>query len=557
MAEAAGVGLEAEADLAAAAGERALGAVAWDHILWAVNDVLSTSLYIHVAQGLVELLAISESPSTDVGIFCIPSAASLHFPACSPQLTVNGIDHSDGDLEIEVHLVIFRREDVEHFYSGPPLGIGDGYEAEPIAFPGVPFPGALTAALVIPEVAQWLQGEGLTVGAEGLLIAGGMETAESGGGEAPGTAPPGLQKIMANAAQLASGSLRSAPKQASKAMAAALKPGTPGGPGTRRGPALAGDGGAKKAKAPSNADLADALTKLTTLVTSLEQKVNQSEGRQPPAFGQAGGAAGPKAQVMPGFAAPPQRRTHIPQQGQSQLPSAGSHMHAGFLPAQGQEGGPDLASALAAAMRQALRPDGDLLGDGEGDRSAKGTVAVQKLVSEVRNQPDRAIAAFDLRIMDELGIYFEGQPWSLSQHSRMVCENTQGHRVLKRCLVMMSHLYDLAKVERAPSRLTASVGQFYKVLNETVINQGSWELSWPLSGLPDPDERIRSTASAAERVALVALAKEKKLLREAVAAHPGPKEYQGTGKPPKGGGKASGGAGGSGGADGGKDGKEE
>ena len=232
-------------------------------------------------------------------------------------------------------------------------------------------------------------------------------------------------------------------------------------------------------------------------------------------------------------------------------------MHAGFLPAQGQEGGPDLASALAAAMRQALRPDGDLLGDGEGDRSAKGTVAVQKLVSEVRNQPDRAIAAFDLRIMDELGIYFEGQPWSLSQHSRMVCENTQGHRVLKRCLVMMSHLYDLAKVERAPSRLTASVGQFYKVLNETVINQGSWELSWPLSGLPDPDERIRSTASAAERVALVALAKEKKLLREAVAAHPGPKEYQGTGKQPKGGGKASGGAGGSGGADGGKDGKEE
>ena len=46
---------------------------------------------------------------------------------------------------------------------------------------------------------------------------------------------------------------------------------------------------------------------------------------------------------------------------------------------------------------------------------------------------------------------------------------------------------------------------------------GSWELAWPLLGLQDPDDAQRGLTAPAEQVALVALAKERKLLAEAAA----------------------------------------
>ena len=62
--------------------------------------------------------------------------------------------------------------------------------------------------------------------------------------------------------------------------------------------------------------------------------------------------------------------------------------------------------------------------------------------------------------------------------------------------------------------IRAFTAQAYKAAVEAGHSNGAWDLSWPLLGLPDPEEGQRSIASPAERVALAALAKERKLLKE-------------------------------------------
>ena len=87
-------------------------------------------------------------------------------------------------------------------------------------------------------------------------------------------------------------------------------------------------------------------------------------------------------------------------------------------------------------------------------------------------------------------------------------------------LVILANLYDLGRVEGAPDRTQAFTAQAYKAAVEALNNNGDWSLAWPLIGLPDPDDRVRQVTMPAERVALVALAKERKLLKEAMTPPP-------------------------------------
>ena len=62
--------------------------------------------------------------------------------------------------------------------------------------------------------------------------------------------------------------------------------------------------------------------------------------------------------------------------------------------------------------------------------------------------------------------------------------------------------------------------QCYKAAMEALAHNGSWEAAWPILCLPDPDEKMASLVSPAEQVAVAALLKEKKTLKELTRARP-------------------------------------
>ena len=96
--------------------------------------------------------------------------------------------------------------------------------------------------------------------------------------------------------------------------------------------------------------------------------------------------------------------------------------------------------------------------------------------------------------------------------------------------MILSHIYELhRRYPQNPEFPRAFVAQSIKVVSDVARQNGSWELSWPLLGLPDPDGESSQLLSPAERVAVAAMAKEKKVLLE-VAAAAAKKKPEGTGK---------------------------
>ena len=93
-------------------------------------------------------------------------------------------------------------------------------------------------------------------------------------------------------------------------------------------------------------------------------------------------------------------------------------------------------------------------------------------------------------------------------------------------IIILGHLCELFRIYPSNPEYPQSFAcQAYKAGLEAAQNQGSWELAWPLLGLPDPDRKEPSIASGTERVALATLAKEKKVFLEvANRTRPTPKK---------------------------------
>ena len=159
-------------------------------------------------------------------------------------------------------------------------------------------------------------------------------------------------------------------------------------------------------------------------------------------------------------------------------------------------------------------------GDGGGfGRMAKGSAAIAELVARREVAPEASLAAFEDKMRREMGVYHPDAPWSLEQHARQVNSEIDGHRTLKKFILVMAHLFELQKQYREyPQVSHAFTMTAYKCAVAAAGANGSWELSWDLLGLPDPDASTRPLMSSAEQVAMVALAKERKVLSEALAA---------------------------------------
>ena len=135
-----------------------------------------------------------------------------------------------------------------------------------------------------------------------------------------------------------------------------------------------------------------------------------------------------------------------------------------------------------------------------------------------------------------------GESWSLETHAeQFINKAPPGNKSLKRCVLLLAHLFELQREHGAAEPVEAFTAQAYKASCEALAHGGVWDAAWPLLGLPDPDERVPSMLSPAERVASAAYLKEKKMLRELHRANP---KDPPPGRTPKSGGGGGGGAGG-------------
>ena len=86
-------------------------------------------------------------------------------------------------------------------------------------------------------------------------------------------------------------------------------------------------------------------------------------------------------------------------------------------------------------------------------------------------------------------------------------------------LRVLSHIYELhRRYPQNPEYSRAFTAQALKVTLDASRGGGSWELSWPLPGLVDPEEHDSHALSPTERVTIAALAKEKKIVSEIATA---------------------------------------
>ena len=90
---------------------------------------------------------------------------------------------------------------------------------------------------------------------------------------------------------------------------------------------------------------------------------------------------------------------------------------------------------------------------------------------------------------------------------------------MKKMLRVLSHVYELhRRYPTNPEYPRAFLAQSIKVTLDASRSGGSWELAWPLLGLVDPEDHDSHALSPSERVAVAALARERKIVGEIAAA---------------------------------------
>jgi len=165
--------------------------------------------------------------------------------------------------------------------------------------------------------------------------------------------------------------------------------------------------------------------------------------------------------------------------------------------------------------------------DGSGTSTlARGSAAVADIVQTVERNPFAVIDQVETVVARESGAHWAGDSWNTMDHAQKVTEQLQGHVTLKKAIHVMAHVNELhRRFPQNPEYARAFGLQAYKVFVDVANQNGSWELSWPLLGIPDPEENQFRLTSAAERVAMAALAKEKKVIaditKEAKTRRPG------------------------------------
>jgi hypothetical protein len=158
-------------------------------------------------------------------------------------------------------------------------------------------------------------------------------------------------------------------------------------------------------------------------------------------------------------------------------------------------------------------------------RMARGSAGMAELVHTMHVFPWQVIESFEAYARQPAGVFMNGQAWSLEAIARSHVAQLEGHRTLAKTIVILAHAYELCRQSpNSDPRARAFLGQSFKCALEASNNKGSWNLVWPLLGLPDPDDKSLSLMSAAEKVGVAAYQKEKTILEKSANAARGSKE---------------------------------
>ena len=115
-------------------------------------------------------------------------------------------------------------------------------------------------------------------------------------------------------------------------------------------------------------------------------------------------------------------------------------------------------------------------------------------------------------------------------HADRVNAATAGHKTLKKMIKVLAHAYELTRqYPNDPLVVKAFLANAYKSATQAAAHNGSWEHSYAILGIPDPEEAVVSVMSPMERLAMVALAKERQLLSATTKVKEKEKEKSGKG----------------------------
>ncbi len=164
------------------------------------------------------------------------------------------------------------------------------------------------------------------------------------------------------------------------------------------------------------------------------------------------------------------------------------------------------------------------------DSGMKSVVTLQKLHRRVKRHPKRVIAEFEREILEELGVV-EGQAWSIRDWLRQI--QWSKYKGLQRCAAMTAAAYELARAGQADAAC-AQLAQNLKSIHQCVLQQGSWETAWLLTGVADPCSK-REFGGSKEEMAIVSqyissLSKLRKRVKETQSSGVGDEEGEGGGK---------------------------
>jgi hypothetical protein len=153
---------------------------------------------------------------------------------------------------------------------------------------------------------------------------------------------------------------------------------------------------------------------------------------------------------------------------------------------------------------------------GDFGRMARGSAGVAELIHSHSLGAWGNISILEQAVRLQQGAYHANQPWSLDGHARMEIAELNGHRTLKK-LASTVRLYELSRLQ-PPEVVRSWVANVCKATIEAKNPNGNWTMSWPLLGIPGPDSLAQPLPNPMERVALAALAKERKVLEDAAKA---------------------------------------
>lgn len=153
--------------------------------------------------------------------------------------------------------------------------------------------------------------------------------------------------------------------------------------------------------------------------------------------------------------------------------------------------------------------------DSDHKSGMRAVTSLHKLQKKITRHPKSIVKDFERQVVEELGVV-EGQCWTLMDYVKR--QQWGKFRGIYRCACMDVRAYELLRggqTEAAQAQLVQNL----KAKIQSVIQGGSWETAWLLTGIADPLSR-REFGGSKEEMSVVSeyvnqLAKLKKRVKEA------------------------------------------